>query len=106
MNPKPDDHRFIAVSITIAIEWIECPIRNVYVEAGGVAYHQIEGLPIGENYAVLVANLTFVCYVIEFLQKIVTKFKKEKSACARSQSRTPSDRSEKPRSRQYETSSS
>ena len=40
------------------MEWIEHLIRNVYIEAGGAAYHQIEGLPMGENYAVLVANLT------------------------------------------------
>ena len=77
-NPKPDDHRFIAVSRATAIGWVEYLILNVYVEAGGVAYHQIEGLPMGENYAVLVANLTCFCYETEFLQKMVTKFKKEK----------------------------
>ena len=105
-NPKPDDHRFIAVSRTTAIEWIEYLIQNVYAEAGGVAYHQIKGLPMGENYAILAANLTCFCYETHLLQKMVTKIKKETKRVRQFPKSDPSDHSEKPRSRKYETSSS
>ena len=39
----------------------------MFCTAGYAAYHQVEGLPMGANYAVLVANLTCFYYDIYFL---------------------------------------
>ena len=65
---------FVSVSLDTALKWLNFLIRDVHSTAGDVAYHQTEGLSMGENYAVFVANLTYFCYVIIYLKELVKNF--------------------------------
>ena len=65
---------FVSVLLITALKWLNFLIRNVYSTAGGAAYHQTEGLPMGENNAVFVANLTCLCYETIYLNELVENF--------------------------------
>jgi hypothetical protein len=53
------------------ISMLEFLIDNIFVSFGGTLCQQVVGIPMGTNYAPLLANLFLYAYESEFLQKLV-----------------------------------
>ena len=68
----------VSASLAKAIEWLAYLISNAYCKVDSVAHHQIEPPPMGENYAVLVANLTWFCFELTFLMTKIDEYRELK----------------------------
>ena len=53
------------------ISMLEFLIDNIFVSFGGILFQQVVGIPMGTNYAPLLADLFLYSYESEFLQKLV-----------------------------------
>ena len=53
------------------ISMLEFLIDNIFVSFGGTLFQQVVGIPMGTNYAPLLADLFLYSYESEFLQKLV-----------------------------------
>ena len=53
------------------INMLEFLIDNICLSLGGTLFQQVVGIPIGTNYAPLLADLFLYSYESEFLQKLV-----------------------------------
>jgi hypothetical protein len=56
---------------TMPILMLEFLIDNIFVSFGGTLFQQVVGIPMGTNYASLLADLFLYSYESEFLQKLV-----------------------------------
>ena len=45
-------------------------MENIYVQFGGMVYHQIVGIPMGTNCAPLIADLFLYCYQKDFMSNL------------------------------------
>ena len=55
---------------------IEFLIDNIYVTFGGLHFRQVIGIPMGTNCAPLLADLFLYSYESEFLDKLISKGKR------------------------------
>ena len=51
---------------------IEFLIDNIFVQFGGCLFRQVVGIPMGKNYAPLLADLFLYLYENEFLDDMIT----------------------------------
>ena len=46
-------------------------MENIYVQFDGMVYQQIVGIPMGTNYAPLIADLFLHCYARDFMSDLI-----------------------------------
>ena len=73
-DPLNGDNKYTANDICKMIEFL---VDNIYVRFGGQLYQQMVGIPMGTNYAPLLADLFLYSYENEYLDKLVKEGKRK-----------------------------
>ena len=71
-DPLNGDNKYTANDICKMVEFL---VDNIYVRFGGQLFRQMVGIPMGTNYAPLLADLFLCSYENEFLDKLVKEGK-------------------------------
>ena len=73
-DPLNGDNKYAANDICKMIEFL---VDNIYVRFGGQLFRQMVGIPMGTNYAPLLADLFLYSYENEFLDKLIKEGKRK-----------------------------
>ena len=73
-DPLNGDNKYTANDICKMIEFL---VDNIYVRFGGQLFRQMVGIPMGTNYAPLLADLFLCSYENEFLDKLIKEGKRK-----------------------------
>ena len=77
LNKKNHSDSTKKFSETDIINMLECLIDNIFVILGGRDFQQTVGIPMGTNYAALLADLFLYSYQADFIQGHVKKSEKK-----------------------------
>ena len=88
-TPKSGEDTHVTVDENTLISWVVFLINNSYFQVGGNLYHQTNGLPMGENYAVLVANLVCFTFEMAYAQRLYEHLKLSKENLEKSNDQSP-----------------
>ena len=72
-DPLNGDNKYTAKDIRKMIEFL---VDNIYARFGGQLFRQMVGIPMGTNYAPLLADLFLYSYKNEFLDKLIKEGKR------------------------------
>ena len=73
-DPLNDDNNYTANYICKTIEFL---VDNIYVRFGGQLLRQMVGIPVGTNFAPLLADLFLYSYENDFLDKLIKEGKRK-----------------------------